>query len=191
MDINEKLFDAANQYARIAIFLLPSIFAVTIYLLQRTAKIYVGLLKPNSPNSQANLANLANLEFSYSTLSIIWPLVVSSLCFSFSQLVERFLQIWINLKDLQKSSRSAKDFELLFPFWLSIEAKTENSLIYVILTALSWTPLLVIFIHCVVVCYKSNGKYRLHLILSSVFVLLISFVFYSSFQQAFMRIMIR
>jgi hypothetical protein len=76
MDFQEKLLDSLKEVFRLKLILLASVVCISVYLLDRSSQLMGGQLDPVSFNSQAAIHSL---NFSFFSLSILWPLLLATL----------------------------------------------------------------------------------------------------------------
>jgi hypothetical protein len=95
MDIKEKLLESvkgiSTAYFGVSLLLVAS----SLYLISRSINVSFGKVNPTSFTSQASYIDL---QFTYLTLTILWPIIIGILCLALVALCKREIEIMTILK---------------------------------------------------------------------------------------------
>ncbi len=89
--------DSLKTISKATIKLLVGIFVLSIYFIQRALYVFTDVSDLSKWKSGYQI-NFLGLEFSYRTLTLIWPLILGTLCLSFYYLTEKQIFIWSCLR---------------------------------------------------------------------------------------------
>jgi hypothetical protein len=96
MNVQEQLLESAKATSKLCTTALVAIAALTLYLLQRAMGALFGSVDAYSSMTQSRIDGIpgfGGFEFSFATLSIIWPLVLAILCLALSRAVDKLVRV--------------------------------------------------------------------------------------------------
>ena len=118
MNIEEKLTESHKTLSKIMAPLMTIIFVVTIYIVQRSLSVIGGSprLLEDLIYGENRQINLYSLEFSYRTMTIMWPGVLGALCVVYYLLERKRNQIEISFNEIKTSKKI--DISYFDPFYI-------------------------------------------------------------------------
>jgi hypothetical protein len=149
MDYESELINSLRSASRSALTLLVFVLVVSVYMGQRAVLVlsYVpDVAKVRDPYGDIPQVAIVGMQFTYGTLSRIWPLILGALCLCFRHMVGRQLWMWRRLLAIDPHL-SESELLLLDPIGLAGPSPIPGRAKRVAWTIITAAPLVALSLH--------------------------------------------
>lgn len=157
MNVQEEILESVKTTSKLCTTTLVAVALVTLYLLQRAVGALLGSVDATSATPQAGIGGVPGfgvLEFSFASLSIVWPLVLSMFCLAFARGVNKLIWIW---EQFTSSCPDVTPDQLIAisPVWIASPADPHEHAKARWWGWVKWVPCVALVLHPVAVTWST------------------------------------